>query len=396
MTGPRAETASRRAVLAVLVLISTIGPFSLNIAMPILPLIQQSFATTRENATLVLSLFLGAMAVSQLVLGPLADRLGRRPVLVGGLGIFVVSSIAAAFAEAIGQLLLARIVQSFGATVGLPLARTIIRDLYDRETSASMIGYVTMAMVVAPMLSPMLGAAAADQYGWPAIFWICAALGAIAFTAVFFVMPETRPAALDTTTMREIGLRSIALLKRLRFVGYAGTAACASAIFFAFQAGAPFLVIDVMGWDKLAYGAWFTIGAMAYMAGNYVSGRFSQRAGVARMITIGNWGAFAGAMLCLGLALIPVMHPWALFLPMAVVAFFNGLAIPSAIAGAVSVDVNAVGAASGLAGFLQSGLSALASFGVGAIVTVTAVPVATTMALIAGAGLAFGYLAARR
>jgi DHA1 family bicyclomycin/chloramphenicol resistance-like MFS transporter len=396
VTGQRADTASRRAVLAILVLISMVGPLSLNIAMPVLPLIQQSFATTRENATLVLSLFLGAMAVSQLVLGPLADRLGRRPVLVGGLAIFVVSSTAAAFAEAIGQLLLARVIQSLGATVGLPLARTIIRDLYDRDASASMIGYVTMAMVVAPMLSPMVGAVAADQYGWPAIFWICAALGVVALAAVVLAMPETRPAALDTATTREVAIRSVALLNRVRFVGYAGTAACASAIFFAFQAGAPFLVIDVMGWGKLSYGAWFVVAALAYMLGNFAAGRFSQRAGVARMIAVGNWGGFAGAALCLALALIPVMHPWALFVPMAVVAFFNGLVIPNAIAGAVSVDVNAAGAASGLAGFLQSGLSAIASFVVGAVVTEATAPVGFAMTLIAIVGLVFGYLAERR
>jgi DHA1 family bicyclomycin/chloramphenicol resistance-like MFS transporter len=378
-----------------LVLISMIGPLSLNILMPVLPAIQQAFGTTREAATLVLSLFLASMAVSQLVLGPLADRFGRRPVLIAGLAVYVAASLVAAFAASIGQLLVARVLQSLGATVGMPLARTIVRDLYDRDSAASMIGYVTMAMVVAPMLSPVVGAAAADAFGWHSTFVICAVLGLGTLATVAMLMPETRPAAIERTTMREVLQRSGALLRRSRFIGYAGATACASAAFFAFQAGAPFLVIDVMGVERTIYGVWFMVGALSYMSGNFLSGRFSRRMGIARMITIGNWGGLFGALLLFALALVPVMHPAALFLPMASVAFFNGLVIPNAIAGAVSVDPNAAGAASGLAGFVQSGMSALASFIVGALVATSAVPIGVAMVIIGAAGILFGWLALR-
>jgi len=383
----------RSAVVAILILISMAGPTALNIAMPVLPAIQAAFGTTRDGAALVLSTFLGAAAVAQLVLGPLADRLGRRPVLIAGFAMFTAASIWASFAHSLTELLIARIVQSLGATAGLPLARTIIRDLYDRNSSASMIGYVTMAMAIAPMLSPFLGAVAAENTGWQAVFVICGGLGLAALTAVLFFMPETRPAAIAGTSTRAVAERSLALLGRRRFLGYAGTTGCASAMYFAFQGGAPFLVIDVMGWSPAAYALWILMGACAYMAGNFTSGRLAPRLGIDRLIQIGNWIGLAGALLCLVLALMNVMHPAALFVPMAIVAGGNGLVMPNAIAGAVSVDVNAAGAASGLAGFLQSGLGAGASLTVAAIVTTSAIPVGIAMTVIGLAGLLCGFVA---
>lgn len=380
-------TSTRAGILFVLVLISTIGPLSLNIAMPVLPTIQKAFAVSRESATSVLSLFLLGMAAAQLILGPLADRLGRRPVLLIGLALYVVASALAAFATSIEQLLAARILQALGATVGLPLARTIVRDLYDRNEAASMIGYITMVMVIAPMMSPYLGAVASERFGWQAIFVICVALGIAALIIVWALLPETRPASLDTTTSRDVIVRSLTLLKMPSFLAACGTGACASAIFFAFQGGAPYLVINVMGMTETSYALWFMTIALGYMIGNFISGRYSRRFGIERMILAGNMLGVAGALIAVALAFVPVMHPLALFLPMTLVSFSNGLVIPNAITAALSVEPKAAGAASGLAGALQFGLSALASYLVGAINAETALPLALSMTFIAIMGL---------
>lgn len=393
--GGTGERRKDMAVLAVLALISMIGPLSLNIVMPVLPTIQKAFDVPRESATAVLSLFLLGMAVAQLALGPLADRAGRRPVLIGGLLLYVVASAAAGFATSIQYLLIARICQALGATVGLPLARTIIRDLYDREKAASMISYVTMVMVVAPMLSPLLGALVSEQFGWQAIFLVCVCMGITALLAVILFLPETRPSSLHGATSRDVVIRSLGLLKRRAFLTASCTCACASATFFAFQGGAPYLVIDIMSVPVKHYALWFMPIALGYMAGNFISGRFAQQVGIERMMGIGNLLGLVGALTALALAAFPVMHPAALFLPMVVIAFANGLVIANSIAAAVSVDIAAAGAASGLAGFMQSGLSSLASYIVGAIPIATTRPLAFAVTTLAILGLAFYELGRR-
>lgn len=379
----------RASMLFVLVIISMIGPLSLNIVMPVLPTIQKAFGVSRESATAVLSLFLLGMAVAQLALGPLADRIGRRPVLLGGLTLYIVASFVATLSQSIEHLLIARVLQALGATVGLPLARTIIRDLYDRDEAASMIGYVTMVMVVAPMISPFLGAILSDRFGWTSIFIVCTAMGALALAAVALLMPETRPSSLHATTTRDVIVRSVSLLGRRTFVAAIFTSACASSIFFAFQGGAPYLVIDVMGVPKTIYALWFISIALGYMIGNFVSGRYSRRLGIERLIALGNYLGLIGALVAVALSAVPVMHPLALFGPLAVISFANGLVIPNAIAAAISVDIAAAGAASGLAGSLQFGLSALVSFLVGGIVAETTRPLALAMTLVATIGLLF-------
>ncbi|MCE2934382.1 MAG: MFS transporter, partial [Hyphomicrobiales bacterium] len=153
----RTDTNSR-AFLILLVMLSMLGPLTLNILVPSLPGMVDSLKAPKESVQLTLSLYLLGMAVGQLMLGPLADRFGRRPVLLVALVLYILSSLAAYLAPNVEMLIVARILQSFGATAGITLARTMIRDLYSRDSAASMIAYVTMAMVIAPMVSPVLGA----------------------------------------------------------------------------------------------------------------------------------------------------------------------------------------------------------------------------------------------
>ena len=170
-TGTRAERRwSTPALMALLAGITALAPFSLQIFLPALPAIQASFAVTPGIVQLALSLSILANAIANLAYGPLSDHFGRRPVLLVGLAAFIVGSLACALAPSIELLIVARIVQSIGGAAGMVLARAIVRDLYDRERSASIIAYLTMAMVVAPMLAPTIGAVLLDVASWRAIF----------------------------------------------------------------------------------------------------------------------------------------------------------------------------------------------------------------------------------
>ncbi|OYU49503.1 MAG: Bcr/CflA family drug resistance efflux transporter [Rhizobiales bacterium PAR1] len=351
-----------RAFLLLLVVLGMLGPLTLNILVPSLPTLPKALDTTRESAQLTFSLYLFGMALSQLVLGPLADRLGRRPVLLIALVSYVASSLVAYAAPNIGVLIAARAIQSFGATAGLTLGRTMIRDRYDRNASASIIGYVTMAMVLAPMISPLMGATIDEHFGWRAIMAFCAILGGLSFALALFNLPETRPVTLVAATTKEVLTRTLELTVNARYMAYWGSTAFCSAMFFAFLGTAPHLMIEVLGIPKTEYAYWFMSLSFGYMLGNFVSGRGVMRLGIDRLIHWGNVAGLIGAVTILIPALFGILNPLVLFAPAMIMSFGNGLVLPNAIAGGLAVNPAAAGAGSGLMGFGQIGVGAVLSF----------------------------------
>jgi len=352
-------------LFAILIAMSAVGPLALNIFIPSMPGLQRELAASHGTVQLTLTLYLVGMAVCQLFYGPLSDRYGRRPLVLAGLSLFVVSNLAAALATSIHMLIAARLLQAMGASAGIVLARTIVRDLYDRDKSASVIGYITMAFVLAPMIAPSLGGLLDMVASWRASFWLLTVLGTTVLAAAWLGLPETN-LSLSRTPL--LSPRNFAHLLRLRrFRGYALTLGLASSVFFSFLAGAPFVTIELLGRTPFEYGLWFLLISLGYMMGNYLTGRYSQAVGIDRMISIGNMLTLAGGLLCLFGALVGILSPASLFLPMMLAAFGNGLTIPNGTAGAISVDMSMVGAAAGLAGFLQMALGAGASQLVGTI-----------------------------
>jgi MFS transporter, DHA1 family, multidrug resistance protein len=368
-----------RSILPVLIIISMIGPLALNILMPSMPGLAVALNASRSEVQLTLSLFLASQAFSQLFIGGLADRFGRRPVLLVALFLYMAACLAASFAGGIAVLIAARIGQAAGGTAGLALSRTIIRDLAPRDAAASMIGYVTMGMVIAPLMSPMIGGLIDDTLGWRSIFLFSLALGVAATAMVIFLLPETRSAAISTQSTADMLRRSWHVMQNRQFLGYALGSACTTAAFLTFLGAAPYLVVEAMQMPKFAYGIWFVCLSGGYMIGNFCSGRFSERVGAERMIMAGNVLGTAGMSVLLALALIPVMHPAAIFAPCFLMALGNGLLLPNAVAGGVSVDPKAAGAASGMIGFLQMGLGAVMSFIAGQVTTTSPLPMAAMM-----------------
>ena len=366
--------------LAILVAVTALGPLSLNIFMPSMPGMVSYFATDAATVQLTLSLYLLGMAVSQLGYGPLSDRYGRKPLLLGGMALFVAGSVLCLTATSIEMLIAGRLVQAVGGCAGMVISRAIIRDLYDRDDSASVIGYLTMAMVVAPMLAPALGGLLDDGFGWRAGFAFVAIAGVLVFWQARQRLQETirlrQPLPGISGLLR--GYRG--LVRRPIFAAYALLVALTSAGFFAFLGGAPYFVVEILNRPPTEYGFYFALGAVGYMAGNFTAGRISGRVGVDRMVLAGAVVTMMGGFLLLALALGGAMTaPIALFGPMIVFAFGNGISIPNALAGAVSVDPQNAGAASGLSGFLQMSFGAAASWLVGAIMIETALPMVIVM-----------------
>lgn len=366
MSDHSASPATRRPPFLILVAVSAIGPLALNMFMPSMPGLQATFGVSYGTVQLTLTLYLVGLAVCQLFYGPLSDRYGRRPLLLAGLALFVIASIASALATSIETLILARLVQALGGASGIVLSRAIVRDLYHGEKGASVLGYITMAWVLAPMIAPVIGGYLDQFWGFRSGFVLLAIIGALTLIIAWFTLHETNfNRRTDGRLWQSAHYGRIFASRQFR--GYATTLAFASAVFFTFLAFAPFLTVNIMGRSAVEYGLWFILVSLGYMVGNFLSGRYSVLIGNDRMVLFGNLMTLAGASLCLLLALLGLLTPLALFAPMLLCALGNGLTIPNGTIRAISVDPLLVGTAAGLLGFVQMGISAVVSQGVGAL-----------------------------
>ncbi|NWG23608.1 MAG: multidrug effflux MFS transporter [Pseudorhodoplanes sp.] len=379
--------------LILLMAMSTIGPLALNIILPAVPNLVRTMQTDAGTVQLTMSLFVLGLAVSQLALGPLSDRFGRRPVTIAGLGITAVASVAALAATSIEALIVARTIQALGASTGLVISRAMIRDLYDRDRSASLIGAVATVMVAAPMVAPMIGGLLDIAFGWKSIFLFVALATCGVLAWAIAALPETRPDHVTGGGVRYLLGEARALLKDRNFVGYVLQSSLGTATFFAFIGGAPHLVIGVMGVSSAQFGFWFMLTAFGYMVGNLLAARLSDRLGIHRMILIGMSIQMFGALLLVAAALLfPEGGPLSIFPLQFFVSCGNGMFLPNATAGAISVRPRAAGTASGLTGFAQMGAGAIAVQAMSYLATAapTALPMALVMlALVAAAALTF-------
>src|SRR5215218_10081470 len=279
--------------IALLIAVSAVSPLGINLYLPSMPGMARALGVDFTTIQLTLSLYLAAMAVGQLIIGPLSDRFGRRPVLLIGLMVFVIGSLICLAAQNVGLLILGRVVQAFGGTAGITLSRAIVRDLYGRNQIASMIGYVTMGMAVAPMIAPTIGGVLETLFGWRASFAFLIVFGGSALLFAFWHLPETNHNRGSADSPRQLMHSYVSLFRSRLFWRSTLTTGFISAVFFAFLAGAPYVMIELMGRSPAEYGFYFAIVPSGYILGNFASGRFAGRVGPNRMILAGSVMALA-------------------------------------------------------------------------------------------------------
>jgi DHA1 family bicyclomycin/chloramphenicol resistance-like MFS transporter len=385
----------RLSLLFLLVALTAAAPLSLQIFLPALPAIQLDFGVSAGTAQLVLSLSILANAFANLAYGPLSDRFGRRPVLIVGMIGFVAGSLVSALAPTILVLIAGRILQAVGAASGMVLARAIVRDLYDLEDAARMIAYLTMAMVVAPMLAPTIGALLTELFDWRAVFLFVALFGLMLSVDTARRLMETHPALGGGGGIRRMIEGFGELTGSAEFTAYVLQSSFSICIFFSFIAGAPYFMIQVLNRSAAEYGIYFIVVSAGFMAGNFLAARLTARVGLDRMILIGSCLALGGTLVALTLLGAGLWHPASLFVPMMAAAFANGLTVPNAQAGAISVKPRLAGTASGLAGFMQMFLAALVSQLVGLLENGTPYPMVLIMTAMAALAL-LGFVIPKR
>ncbi len=377
---PKIDSLSKR-LIVLLAAASALGPAGMQILLPALPVIQNDFSVSNDVAQLTLSLSMFSIAIGTLVYGPLSDKYGRKPIMLLGILITVGGSIFCYLADSIFLLIMGRIIQAFGGAVGLVLARAIVRDVYGAEEAARVIATLVMVMVVVPMLSPALGGELMARYGWESVFLVVASGSLLIFAFLIAGQPETLVSPVPFEGMGSM-LRTFASLFESRaFCGYSFCVTFVSVVFFSFISAAPEIMVSVMNRPPTEYGYYFVMIPLGFMAGNYVARHFGNSMSIDRMISTGATIAILGIGIAIILSLAGISHPLSLFVPVTIAVFGNGITLPNAQAAAINEFPQYAGSASGLTGFLQMAVSAVAAQLVAFIFNGTVYPLLIMMLL---------------
>jgi DHA1 family bicyclomycin/chloramphenicol resistance-like MFS transporter len=361
------------ALTALLALLTAIGPLSVDLYLPSLPEIGRALAAPPAEVQLTISSYLVGFGAGQIVYGPLADRHGRKPVMLAALLIFCATTLVCAAAPSIVALIGARAVQAFGAAGAIVLARAVVRDLYEGTRAGREFSLMAMIMGLAPIVAPLIGGLLQAAFGWRACFVFIFLVGIIAAAAVRWLLPETlrpRPSA-PASGMWE-SMRIVARHRGVRAhlaivaAGYAGL--------FAFISGSPFVLQITHGLTPFGFGLSFAAASLGYVVGTSLAAKFVTRLGLDR--TIG-WGVRAMALGGVTMVVATALAPEAvggIVAPMMIYLFGMGLAMPQAFAGALQPFPERAGAASSLIGCVQQSVAATTGALVGQSLGTTAWP----------------------
>ncbi|MDX8325234.1 Bcr/CflA family efflux MFS transporter [Rhizobium rhizogenes] len=345
-----------------LVVIAGVAALCMNLFLPSLAAMALDFETDYAVMQFAVSGYLAATACLQLLIGPLSDLFGRRPVMLASIAMMIVATLVCMLAPDITVFMFGRVAQA-AVVSGFVLARAIVRDMVPMEQAASMIGYVTMGMSVVPMVGPTVGGLLNDISGWQSSFALLALLGVGILVLAWFDLGETNHNRSASFSQQFHAWPE--LLRSPLFWGYALTSTFSSGMFFSFLGGAPFVGSVLYGLAPAMLGLQFFFMASGYMLGNFVSGRYASQIGITRMMLSGNVVAIAGIVAAIALISTGAESPYAFFVPLALIGVGNGVTLPSANAGMVSVQPHLAGSASGLGGAMTIGggaaLSVLAS-----------------------------------
>ncbi len=374
--------AARRWRAVTLTALVAYGPISTDLYLPSLPAMQQAFGTDIAAVQLTLTAFVWGFAVAQLAYGPLSDRFGRRPVLLGGLVIYLVASLGCLAATTIEGLIAGRFLQALGACAGPVLGRAVVRDLYGPVDSGRMLAYMGTAMALIPAAAPSLGGVLEVAFGWRANFVALAVFGALVLGLTWFALPESHfERDAEATRPRRVLSNFATLLRHRAYLACTLAVSAAFAGLFAFISGSPFVLIEVLGLPPERFGLGFLAAVVGFMGGSFLSGRLLPRFGSARLVTAGCALCLAGGLGMLVPALLGIATLASVLVPCWLYFSGAGLAIPVGFAAALAPFPRMAGAASSLLGFLQMGLGGVAGMLVGHFHDGSPRPMALVMAL---------------
>ena len=369
-----------RSFVPLLSALTALTSLSVDMSLPTLPLLQARFHSSAGVVQLTLSLFLVGYTVGQLTCGPLSDRHGRRPLLLLGVGLYVLASLGCAFAPTLPALIALRFVQGFGGSFGPILARAMVRDCFEKKDAVRVLSQITQVMVIAPLIAPTLGGLLLTRFGWHSIFVFLTVSGALILLLSWLAIGETRPPLAHAGDVPPFwrGLRRVAAepvtLRSAVMVFFVGAG------MFAYISASPFVVIEIFHVPKGRFGLVFALSAAALLMGASGNRLFLHRFGSAQLLRWGvNCVAISGVLM-LACALGRFGGLAGVVVPMMGYIAGVGLLSPNAVAAAMEPHGRLAGLASSLLGSVQTLGSALAGYLVGLFYNGTSLPLAIAVA----------------
>ena len=358
-----------------------VAPFAMDIYLASMPSMTRALAATPEEVQLTLSVYMYGWGISQVFAGPLSDRFGRRPALLGGLAVFVVASAACALSRNVFMLIGARLVQAVSMASIAVVPRAVVRDLYSGDKAAHVLSLMGVVLGIAPVAAPIIGSHVHVWFGWQANFVLVALYGALLWFLVQRSLPETLARRDPRATRPDVIVANYGRLLRSRaFSGYMLVAAFGFSGLFAFLAGSAFVFVSVLGESEQGFGVLFGAVMLGNITGAMIGSRLVRRAGIERMVRAGTSLMLAAGLTLGALAFVGTQHPLTVVAPMFVYMVAFMLTMPPATAGALTPFPQIAGSASSLLAFCQFVVASTAALLVGLTFDGTARPMAIAIA----------------
>ena len=345
--------------VALLVALGSFGPLTMSIYTPVMPSVGADLDAGAESVKLTLTTYMLGFAVGQLFYGPMSDRFGRRPVLLGGLIFFTAATFGCSFAPSIGGLIGLRILQGLGAASGSVIGRALTRDAYTFQEMPLVMSWISLGQNIAPSLSPTIGGFLGELAGWRATFWFVGGFGTILLVVTLVGLRETNKFRSDRIDLGKLLRGSGEMLRDHQFLGNVLTLGFAFAINFGMLAGVPFILQDHLGFSPREFGLIVLLTVGGFTAGTLVNNRLVGRVAPIVIMRASGWFHVAALSVMGILSLSGVVTWWAIVGPHMVLSFGTGMIVANANAGAIGMFPRLAGTASSLAGLAQMGMGAM-------------------------------------
>jgi MFS transporter, DHA1 family, multidrug resistance protein len=379
-------------LIVLLAAVAALGPIATNLYLPALPAVRGHFGASVAEVQVTFSVALVMFAFGILAWGPFSDRYGRRAAVLGGLGIMVAGAVVSLLSQSLEVLIAGRALQAFGTATGLVTARAILSDLYPADRMAKNLASLTMVAVMGNALAPVIGGLITVGLGWRAIFGVLVLAALTVGGVVWRRLPETRPPGVHPPRGRDMLATAWTLVRMPLFAGCVLQGAVVYSTFLVFISLAPYVMVSALGRPPTEFGFYYLFIAAGYFLGNWSVGRFMARHDLHWLVVNGVLLSAAGAVAALAFVALGLTHPLWIFVPIGVLSYGQGLALPNVTATAVSLAPQHAGVASSTVGFLQQIIGAACVQWMGHFPTDTALPVLLFCAVVCLLGVGMLYV----